>query len=54
MTPEGTVRAARKTRIQRKNSDAILEAALDLFSQQGFRGTTLDAIAGAACLFIHI
>lgn len=50
MKPEITVRPARKTRIQRKNSDAILEAALDLFSQQGFRGTTLDAISGAAGL----
>ncbi len=39
-----------KTRIQRKNTSAILEAALDVFSQHGFRGTTLDQIAQAAGL----
>ena len=33
-----------QTRIQRKNTCAILEAALDEFSQHGFRGTTLDQI----------
>ena len=40
----------RKTRIQKRNSDAILEAALDIFSKQGFRGATLDEIAEAAGL----
>ena len=39
-----------KTRIQRKNREAILEAALDVFSSEGFRGATLDQIAGAAGL----
>lgn len=34
-----------KTRIQRKNTTAILDAALDVFSQFGFRGSTLDQIA---------
>jgi TetR/AcrR family transcriptional regulator len=34
-----------KTRIQQKNTAAILEAALDVFSQFGFRGSTLDQIA---------
>ena len=34
-----------KTRIQLKNSETILEAALDVFSAQGFRGATLDQIA---------
>ena len=34
-----------QTRIQQKNSEAILEAALEVFSQQGFRGATLDQIA---------
>ncbi len=39
-----------KTRIQKKNTDAILDAALDVFSRQGFRGATLDQIAKAAGL----
>ena len=38
------------TRIQQKNSAAIMEAALDVFSQNGFRGATLDQIADAAGL----
>ncbi|MCA0870288.1 TetR/AcrR family transcriptional regulator [Seohaeicola saemankumensis] len=38
------------TRIQKKNRAAILEAALDVFSAQGFRGATLDQIASAAGL----
>lgn len=37
-----------KTRIQQKNISAILEAALDVFSQFGFRGSTLDHIAKTA------
>jgi TetR/AcrR family transcriptional regulator len=39
-----------KSRIQQKNRDAILEAALDVFSGQGFRGATLDQIAELAGL----
>ncbi len=39
-----------QTRIQKKNTGAILGAALDVFSLQGFRGTTLDQIAQAAGL----
>ncbi len=39
-----------KTRIQRKNTEAILEAGLEVFSQHGFRGATLDQIAAAAGL----
>lgn len=39
-----------RTRIQARNSAAILEAALELFSQHGFRGTTLDLIAEGAGL----
>lgn len=39
-----------KTRIQKKNTSAILEAALDVFSQHGYRGATLDQIARAADL----
>lgn len=36
------------TRIQREKTQAILDAALDVFSQHGFRGATLDQIAQAA------
>lgn len=39
-----------KTRIQRKNTAAILEAALDVFSANGFRGSTVDQIANSAGL----
>ncbi len=40
----------KSTRIQQKNRAAILGAALDVFSAQGFRGTTIDQIAAAAGL----
>ena len=36
------------TRIQREKTEAILAAALDVFSTNGFRGATLDQIAEAA------
>ncbi len=39
-----------RTRIQKKNRKAILDAALEVFSQYGFRGSTLDQIATAAGL----
>ncbi|HEY0275743.1 MAG TPA: TetR family transcriptional regulator C-terminal domain-containing protein [Paenirhodobacter sp.] len=39
-----------KTRIQRRNTEAILEAALEVFSSCGFRGATLDQIARSAGL----
>lgn len=39
-----------QTRIQEKNTAAILEAALDVFSAHGFRGATLDQVADAAGL----
>lgn len=39
-----------QTRIQQKNSEAILDAALEVFSQHGFRGATLDQIAEVAGL----
>ncbi|MBT8408835.1 MAG: TetR family transcriptional regulator C-terminal domain-containing protein [Alphaproteobacteria bacterium] len=39
-----------KTRIQRRNTEAILDAALEVFSQHGFRGATLDQIAQTAGL----
>jgi TetR/AcrR family transcriptional regulator len=39
-----------RTRIQQRNREVILEAALDVFSAQGFAGATLDRIAEAARL----
>lgn len=39
-----------RTRIQQKNSETILEAALEVFSTYGFRGATLDQIADVAGL----
>ncbi|WP_265499506.1 TetR family transcriptional regulator C-terminal domain-containing protein [Paracoccus beibuensis] len=36
------------TRIQQKNRELILQAALDAFSANGFRGATIDQIARAA------
>jgi TetR/AcrR family transcriptional regulator len=39
-----------RTRIQQRNSDVILDAALEVFSTHGFRGATLDQIAAAAGL----
>ncbi len=44
------VRARPRTRIQERNRGTILEAALEVFSQFGFRGATLDQIAQAAGL----
>ncbi|MEL6644719.1 MAG: TetR family transcriptional regulator C-terminal domain-containing protein [Pseudomonadota bacterium] len=41
---------APKTRIQKRNRERILEAALEVFSTHGFRGATLDQIAQAAGL----
>ena len=40
----------RKSRIQTRNRETILNAALDVFSAQGFRGATLDQIAEASGL----
>ena len=37
-----------KTRIQREKREIILDAALDIFSTQGYRGSTIDQIAEAA------
>ncbi len=41
---------APRTRIQKRNTAVILEAALEVFSAEGFRGATLDRIAEAAGL----
>ncbi len=38
------------TRIQRKNHATILKAGLEVFSQFGFRGSTIDQVAEAAGL----
>ncbi len=38
-------KTAKQSRIQRKNRKIILEAALDVFSAHGYRGSTLDQIA---------
>ena len=48
--PDMTRAASRQnpTRIQREKTEAILAAALDVFSTHGFRGATLDQIAEAA------
>lgn len=37
-----------KTRIQAEKRERILDAALDIFSENGFRGSTIDQIAAAA------
>lgn len=42
--------APRPSRIQRRNRRIILEAALDAFSQHGYRGATLDQISDLAGL----
>lgn len=39
-----------RTRIQQKNHTAIMAAGLEVFSQYGFRGSTLDQVADAAGL----
>jgi TetR/AcrR family transcriptional regulator len=39
-----------RTRIQKRNTEAILDAALEVFSSTGFRGATLDRIAEVAGL----
>lgn len=39
-----------ETRIQKRNKELILEAALEVFSTYGFRGSTIDQIAAQAGL----
>lgn len=43
-------RTPRPTRIQQRNAETILNAALQVFSERGFRGATLDQIASEAGL----
>lgn len=45
---EEAIRARPRTRIQAQKRDIILQAALDVFSAQGYRGATIDEIAEAA------
>ena len=40
----------KQSRIQQKNRKRVLEAALEVFSQHGYRGSTLDQIADTAGL----
>ncbi|RFC68252.1 MULTISPECIES: TetR family transcriptional regulator C-terminal domain-containing protein [Mesorhizobium] len=42
------VKPLRRTRIQTEKRDLILNAALEIFSTHGFRGSTIDQIAEAA------
>ena len=42
--------AKKPTRIQLRNRTRILDAALEIFSQHGYRGATLDQIAAASGL----
>lgn len=50
MTSSRAEKTKRRTRIQAEKEKQILEAALDIFSIYGLRGTTLDQIADAAGL----
>lgn len=50
MTSEEATAGQNRTRIQTRNREAILKAGLDVFSQHGFRGATLDQIASGAGL----
>jgi TetR/AcrR family transcriptional regulator len=43
--PQAKPQPAKKTRIQARNQEVILDAALDIFSGHGFRGATVDQIA---------
>ncbi|AEM40358.1 TetR family transcriptional regulator C-terminal domain-containing protein [Ketogulonicigenium vulgare] len=45
-----TTPAPKRSRIQRKNRALILKAGLEVFSQNGFRGATVDMIAQVAGL----
>jgi len=47
-TDKRAAKARPLTRIQREKQDLILEAALDVFSVYGFRGSTIDQIAEVA------
>jgi TetR/AcrR family transcriptional regulator len=46
--PQTKLKPVVNTRIQARNKEVILEAALDVFSASGFRGATVDQIAAKA------
>ncbi|MDD7971052.1 TetR family transcriptional regulator C-terminal domain-containing protein [Roseinatronobacter alkalisoli] len=46
----GSAKTPPRSRIQRRNRQIILDAALEVFSTHGFRGATLDQIAAQAGL----
>ena len=48
MTVAAASPAPKRTRIQQEKRELILEAALEVFSANGFRGATIDQIAEAA------
>ncbi|OAV52800.1 TetR family transcriptional regulator [Rhizobium sp. WYCCWR10014] len=48
MTIPRAAKTLRRTRIQEEKEEQILEAALDVFSASGFRGSTIDQIAEVA------
>ncbi len=48
MMPHAKVKPVVNTRIQARNKEVILAAALDIFSASGFRGATVDQIAAKA------
>lgn len=48
MATPRAARTLRRTRIQEAKEEQILGAALDVFSQNGFRGSTIDHIADVA------
>jgi TetR/AcrR family transcriptional regulator len=50
MVRDGLMADTGRTRIQTRNREAILDAALEVFAAQGFQGATLDQIAQAAGL----
>lgn len=48
MTIPRAAKTLRRTQIQEEKEEQILEAALDVFSASGFRGSTIDQIAEVA------
>jgi TetR/AcrR family transcriptional regulator len=48
--PQTKLKPVVNTRIQVRNKEVILEAALDVFSASGFRGATVDQIAAKAAM----
>ena len=48
MSEARAARTRKRTRIQEQKEERILDAALEVFSERGFRGATIDQIAEAA------